>query len=287
MNPAGVGGSHFYIPPEVLTVGSVSLTGPEAHHLRAVRRVRPGQPVALCDHAGRTAAATVQDIGGRPAARPGPGERVLLEVTQLQCHPRAAPELIVAQALLPGDAGTAAVSLLTEVGVDTLVPWQASRSVAEWTGERAQRGCERWRATAHEATKTSGRAWAPTVTEPVTTADLIEMASSVDLAIACDTVAADPLGRLLAGAGAPTSVLLIIGPEGGLSSEERTAFAAAGARVASLGPTVLRSRSAGGVAGAITLAHLRRGGSADTAPNGPNAPSGPNGPNGPNGRLGG
>ena len=60
-----------------------------------------------------------------------------------------------------------------------------------------------------------------------------------------------------------------------------------GARVASLGPTVLRSRSAGGVAGAITLAHLRRGGSADTAPNGPNAPSGPNGPNGPNGRLGG
>lgn len=271
MSHPGLGGSHFYVPPEVLALGAVSLTGPEAHHLRSVRRVRPGQVVALCDHAGRTASATVRDLGGRPAGRPGLGERVLLDVTEVHLHPRGVPSLIVAQALLPGDAGTAAVALLTEVGVDVVVPWRAGRSVAEWTGDRARRGRERWLATAHEVTKSSGRPWEPSVTDPVTIADLGEMVGNVDRAIVCDPMAADPLGRLLAtaSAGPPVSVLLVIGPEGGLSSEERAVLTAAGAQTASLGATVLRSRSAGGVAGAIALAQLRWTGPADNAPTGP------------------
>ena len=86
--------------------------------------------------------------------------------------PPPQPRLIVAQALAKGDRGELAVELMTEVGVDAVIPWAAERSITKWQAERGAKALAKWRSTAREAAKQSRRAWLPEVTELATPAVL-------------------------------------------------------------------------------------------------------------------
>jgi 16S rRNA (uracil1498-N3)-methyltransferase len=147
------------------------------------------------------------------------------------------------QALIKGDRGELAVELATETGVDAIVPWRASRSIVKWEdGPRGAKALARWRTTVREAAKQSRRAWIPDVAEPVTTRQLVELVRKSAITIVLDAAAGAGIREVVL----PTEgdLVLVVGPEGGISESESETLLAAGAQVARLGPTVLRASTA-------------------------------------------
>ncbi len=226
----------------------VVLSGTEGRHAATVRRLRPGERADVTDGAGLVTECVVA----------GPAEGGLELIVQARREvPRPDPAITVVQAIPKGDRGELAVEEMTEVGVDRIVPWAAARCVPVWQGARGERSLARWRLTAREAAKQSRRAWIPEIT-PVAS-DAAQVAGLIGKA-ACAMVlepgATASLGRL----SLPESgdLLVVVGPEGGITAEESAAFGAAGAFACRLGPTVLRTSTAGTVAAAILLTRSGR-----------------------------
>jgi 16S rRNA (uracil1498-N3)-methyltransferase len=237
----------FLVPAGELIAGLVTLTGPEGHHAAAVRRLRPGERADVSDGAGTLAEGVVTDVGK---------DRVTLDVRAVRAVAPPQPRLAVAQALPKGDRGELAVELMTEVGVDAVIPWPAERSITRWQGERGARALAKWRAAGREAAKQSRRAWLPEITAPTTTSALASRVAAAASAIVLEADAPARLHELpLPEAG---EVLLLVGPEGGISPAERTTLRDAGAIEARLGPTVLRTSTAGAAAAVVLLARTAR-----------------------------
>lgn len=244
----------------------VTVTGDEARHAVAVRRMRVGEAVDLVDGAGARASGTVVT-----AAR----EELGVEVETLTHEPPPGVRLVLVQALAKGGRDEQAVETATELGADAVVPWQAERSVSVWSGPRAEKGRRRWAAVALAAAKQSRRAWVPAVHEPVTTR---ELAAAVATTVAAGGVvlvlherATRPLaavalpepGTLTAGAHGlahAVDVAVVVGPEGGITDAEVAALEAGGARAVLLGPHVLRTSTAGPAALAVLAQRLGRWG---------------------------
>ena len=183
-------------------------------------------------------------------------DSVTLDIRAVHTVPPPRPLLAVAQALPKGDRGELAVELMTEIGVDVVIPWAAERSITKWHAERGDKALAKWRATAREAAKQSRRAWLPEITDVATTAVLAQRVSAATYAIVLEADAAAKLHELpLPGAG---EILLLVGPEGGISPAERAALRESGATEARLGPTVLRTSTAGATAAAILLSRVGR-----------------------------
>jgi len=237
----------FYAGRKDLDGDVVTLSGAEGRHAATVRRLRPGERADVGDGAGLVAECVVTG-GGRAGLE--------LAVRARREVPRPDPAITVVQAIPKGDRGEAAVEGLTEVGVDRIVPWTAARCVAVWTGERGARSLARWRSTAREAAKQSRRAWVPEVTEPASTGQVAAMITAASCAIVLLPEATDSLGRLEP----PSSgdLLVVVGPEGGITDDEVKAFLAAGATARGLGPTVLRTSTAGIAATAVLLSRGAR-----------------------------
>lgn len=230
-----------FLHPELgaATVGAVvTLAGDEGRHAAVVRRIRAGEQVELVDGAGIRLTCEVEDV-----AKTSLNTRVL----EVRHESRRAPRITVVQAIPKGERAELAVEVLTEIGVDTIVPWAASRSVGVWRGERAAKSLAKWRSTAREAAKQSRRAWFPEVTEMATTAEVVDLLAAAEVALVLHEEASVPIAPIANAA----TVVLVVGPEGGISQEELDAFA--GAQAVRLGPTVLRTSTAGVAAVAALL----------------------------------
>jgi 16S rRNA (uracil1498-N3)-methyltransferase len=242
----------FLVPPGGLTPGImtpevITLAGAEGHHAAAVRRLRPGERADVSDGAGTLAECVVTSVGK---------DSVTLDIRAVHAVPPPRPRLVVAQALAKGDRGELAVELMTEVGVDSVIPWAAERSVTRWQAERGAKALAKWRATAREAAKQSRRAWLPEVTELATTAALAKRAATAACAIVLEADASVKLHELPLPEA--DDILLFVGPEGGISPAERATLRDAGATEARLGPLVLRTSTAGAAAAAILLSRVGR-----------------------------
>jgi 16S rRNA (uracil1498-N3)-methyltransferase len=225
----------------------VTLRGREGKHASTVRRLAPGERADITDGAGTVAECVVA------AARPG---ELDLTVLTRRTVARPQPQVAVLQAIPKGDRGELAVELLTEVGADIIVPWAAERSVAVWRGDRAAKSRARWCSAAEEAAKQSRRAWFPEVTEQADLAAAKRRVAGASVAIMLDPDAAEPVTAVeLPAAG---EIVLVVGPEGGISPAEADALQKAGAVPARLGPTVLRASTAGVVAAGILLSQTAR-----------------------------
>jgi 16S rRNA (uracil1498-N3)-methyltransferase len=225
----------------------IVLHGREGRHASTVRRLGVGERVDLTDGAGTVAECAVTATA--------PGELTLAVLARRTESPPQ-PRLVVLQAIPKGDRGELAVELLTEVGVDVIVPWAAERCVAVWRGDRAVRSGARWSAAATEAAKQSRRAWFPEVTEPADLAAAVCRIQAAALAIVLDPDAVATVASLeLPAAG---DIIMVVGPEGGITEAEHEAMRAAGAVTAALGPTVLRASTAGVVAASVVLSGTHR-----------------------------
>lgn len=241
----------FFVDPgrEPDADGIVSVTGDEARHATRVTRLRSGERVDLVDGEGRRLEGTV-----------GAASRDLLDVvvTRVVEEPEPSPRIVVVQALAKGDRGEQAVAAMTEVGVDVIVPWSAEHCITRWSGERAQRGVDKWRTTARAAVKQARRSRIPDVRPLHATKDLEAVIAPAALTICLDESADTALASLaIPDRG---DVVLVVGPEGGISDAERAHLVALGARLARLGPTVLRTSTAGPVGASVVLARTPRWG---------------------------
>lgn len=223
----------------------VELMGAEAKHAAVVRRVRVGESVTLGDGRGVWLEGEVRD------ASPS---RVDVLITGRSATEAPPVRLILAQALAKGDRDELAVQAACELGVDEVVPWQASRSVSRWEGPKAVKGRERWATIVREAAKQAHRPWVPAVAEPASTAQLIARSEGARMLV-LDPAATTPLSHLAAD---DRDLVLVVGPEGGISPEELAAFEAAGAERVRLGETVLRTSTAGPAAIAVLSVALGR-----------------------------
>ncbi|GAA3059746.1 16S rRNA (uracil(1498)-N(3))-methyltransferase [Streptomyces roseofulvus] len=242
-----------FVVDAVPGAGTFVLEGPEGRHAVSVKRLQAGEELVLTDGRGRWAECVVRETEGK--------DRLTVEVTGEHEEPAEEPRITVVQALPKGDRGELAVETMTETGVDAIVPWAASRCITQWRGDRGLKALAKWRATAREAGKQSRRTRFPEVAEPMTTKQVAQLLATADFAAVLHEDRAHPSGALAtAELPAKGSVVLVVGPEGGVSPEELAAFEAAGAKPYRLGRSVLRTSTAGTAATALVLGRTGRWG---------------------------
>ncbi|MFG3099288.1 16S rRNA (uracil(1498)-N(3))-methyltransferase [Streptomyces sp. NPDC048182] len=237
------------LAPEDVKGGEYALDGPEGRHAVSVKRLRAGEAVVLTDGRGHWAEGAVRGAEGK--------DRLLVTgLDTVHEEPVARPRLTVVQALPKGDRGELAVETMTEVGVDAIVPWQAARCVTQWRGDRGLKALGKWRATAREAGKQSRRTRFPEVADAATGKQVAALLAGADFAAVLHESGEEPLAT--AELPVDGDIVLVVGPEGGVSPEELALFAEAGARPYRLGPSVLRTSTAGTAAAAALLTRTGR-----------------------------
>ncbi|BCW78698.1 16S rRNA (uracil(1498)-N(3))-methyltransferase [Pseudarthrobacter sp902506025] len=217
------------------------LEGAEARHAVTVKRLSPGEAVDIVDGAGAR-------MSGKVASAAPTGLEV--ECGALAMEDRPDVRLVLVQALAKGDRDELAIETATELGIDAVIPWQSERSIVRWKGDRAARAHAKWESTVAAAAKQARRAWIPEVRAAVDTAGLSAAVEGADLAVILHEDAVRPLRTVLeawqgSGHDGIREVLLIVGPEGGISPREVTKLCDKGAVTALLGHHVLRSSTAG------------------------------------------
>ncbi|MDU0479266.1 16S rRNA (uracil(1498)-N(3))-methyltransferase [Staphylococcus chromogenes] len=223
--------------PALPAVGDrYALTGSEGRHAATVKRLTVGEQLMLIDGHGSGVVAVVEGV-----------DKAALQLRIQSQETFPVGDVTIVQALPKSERSELAVDLMTQGGVDRIVPWQASRSIAKW-GNKAEKAQAKWRSAAVAAAKQSRRLAIPHIAPLAATADVVELVRA--------TVAAGGTALMLHEAASEpfTSVafseplVLIIGPEGGLAPEEVERLSAAGAKPVLLGPEVLRTATAGLVA---------------------------------------
>ena len=229
-----------------LTPGStVGLAGDEARHAVTVARVRAGERIAIGDGRGIVVRGVVTSTGQR---------ELELEAEEVLVEEPPATRITLVQALAKGDRDELAVQAATELGVDAIVPWAASRSVSRWEGPKAEKGRQRWATIVREAVKQSIRSWLPSVAPVTTTVQLPERLAGARMLL-LEPTAATPLSDLEADG---RDLALVVGPEGGIAPAELELLIAAGAEPVRLGASVLRTSTAGPAAIAVLNSLLGR-----------------------------
>jgi 16S rRNA (uracil1498-N3)-methyltransferase len=239
-------GAPLFLLDELPKTDEVLVDGAEGRHAVEVLRLAPGERVRVGDGQGAVAEGEVLAAGAE-------GLRVAVRV-RFEV-PAPDPEFVLVQALPKGDHGPLAVDLATELGVDRIVPWAASRCVTRWREDRVEKGVTKWRSAARAASKQSRRPRVPEITGPMTTREVCGLLGDADLAVVLHEQARRPLADLQI----PRSgtVAVVVGPEGGLTDGEVVAFRAAGAQAVRLGAEVLRTSTAGAAALAALSARSR------------------------------
>ena len=228
---------HTFVPR---LADELALTGDDGHHLARVLRLRPGEKVTAADGRGGWRPYAVVDAGRAGVRMTAAGPPVE--------EPELAPRLVVAFALTKGAKPDLVVQKVTELGADALLPVRTQRSVARWSGPRAEAATTRLRRIAREAAAQCRRARLVEVAAPT---DLGSLAGRAGL------VVADRLGVTATELPEPPGDewVLVVGPEGGFAAAERAALGAAPAL--GVGPFVLRAETAA-IAAVAALAGRRR-----------------------------
>jgi 16S rRNA (uracil1498-N3)-methyltransferase len=235
----------FYVPGGWVTTGSVELSAEESHHLVHVLRAEPGDQFELFDGRGRRALARVE-----AAVATGARLSIVEEIASEGAVSRS--PLWIATAVPKGDRFDWLVEKATELGVDRLIPLVTRRSVVE----PRETKLERLRAVIVAACKQSGRSRLMELTPLCPWRNLL-----AEIVPAADACLAHPEGEPLPSAWGATDVgkprLVIVGPEGGFTTDELGEAQAAGAKIVRLGATILRTETA--VLAVAALAALQTG----------------------------
>lgn len=241
--------AHFYLADDVdASVGAtVVLVGAEARHAVTVSRITVGQRLRVGDGRGTVVEGPVS------VAEPA---RLEVTVDHVETAPPRHPAIVLVQALAKGDRDELAVQAATELGVDIVIPWEAARSIVRWEGAKRAKGRERWASIVREATKQSLRPWLAEVRDPMTTAQLVAHTAGSRVLV-LDPTAHRTITEVTPDA---RDLVLVVGPEGGITPGEFDAFEAAGAERVRLGPEVLRTSTAGPAAIAVLSARVGRWG---------------------------
>ena len=238
--------AYFLVETSDLDSPVFNIKGTEAHHALRVRRVREKEKLVVTDGFGLVGEVEVLALG--------PGDQVTVKVVDKKNKVKKKPKVAVAQALAKGERSDLAVESLTEVGVDEIIPWQANRCIVKWD-DKSEKGVEKWKQIARESSKQSRRAFFPEILNCLNSKELVGIFEDFSKVIVLDpdsTVLFTDLVEHIT-----EDVLLIIGPEGGIDENEMQLFSEYGALTATLGETILRTSTAGGISVAILHSKTR------------------------------
>lgn len=236
-----------FIAPELdLDASFLELAGPEGGHARRAMRLGIDDQLEVTDGKGGKLRCRVVGL---------PDHGLALKVDDRAFEPLPKTQVVLVQALAKGGRDELAVQVCTELGADGFVPWHADRSVSKWAKPKAEKNRQKWENVVWSATKQARRAHLPTVAQVISSAALGDLVQRVvgggGLALLCHEEASDPLPAVVASSrkkDAEQTILIIVGPEGGVSEAERAHLALSGAKLVMLGHSVLRSSTAGAAA---------------------------------------
>ena len=229
--------AEFLVSPGEITKDTkiFTLDGDEGRHAATVKRMREGEVINLCDGKGLRAFATVAKVHKHTLD---------LVIDRIVFEDAPEPRFVVVQALAKGERAELAVEMLTEVGADAIVPWKAEHSIGKW--DSIEKGLEKWRRTSRESAKQSRRSWIPEISPLHTTEQVCELISQAQSVFVLHESADQALAACAIRE--QGTIMIVVGPEGGISPDELVAFSNAGARIVHMGASVMRTSTAGAIA---------------------------------------
>lgn len=248
----------FLVPPgslDALGVSDQVTLGPaESAHAVKAMRLQSGEPVVVADGCGQYASGVVADASATGMA---------VKISERGSTPEPQPRLVLVQALAKGDRDLLGIQTATEVGVDAVVPWQAQRSVVRLKADKIDKTLAKWTSGLVTAAKQARRTRVPALHEPVNGTEIVELVTSSAIVLVLDESATESLAGVLSGLDTQalhtaTDLVLVVGPEGGISEAEGSALIEAGAHAVRIGDHVMRSSTAGPVAVALVQQLLSR-----------------------------
>ena len=214
----------------------IEIAGDEAHHAIKVLRITVGEEILISDGAGNWVRASIENIEKKTFTA---------KVLERGFQPEKSPRLIVVQGLPKSDRVKDAIEILVESGVDLIIPWQADRSISKWQKD----SLDKWQSAAVAATKQSRRFRKPEIIDGLSLPQLLEIESENSVVLVMHESATTKLSEVVTSKFAGMSeIIIVIGPEGGISDSELAVLEGAGAHIVGLGPEVFRSAHAGGAA---------------------------------------
>ncbi len=214
----------------------IEVEGDEAHHAIKVLRINLGEEILISDGSGNWVRAKVENIEKKSLSA---------KVLERGFQDERTPRLIVVQGLPKSDRVKEAIEILVESGVDLIIPWESERSISKWQKD----SLAKWQNAALAATKQSRRFRAPEIIDQLSLSQLLEIESDTDAIVVMHESAKVKLSEVVSTKFAGLSeIIIVIGPEGGLTDNELALLEGAGAHVLGLGPEVFRSAHAGGAA---------------------------------------
>jgi 16S rRNA (uracil1498-N3)-methyltransferase len=214
----------------------IEIDGDEAHHAIKVLRIQIGEEILISDGAGNWAQASVENIERKSFTA---------KVIERGYQEAKTPRLVVVQGIPKSDRIKEAIEILVESGVDLIIPWQADRSISKWQKD----SLSKWESAAFAATKQSRRFRTPEIIEELSLSQLLEIESENSAVLVMHESAPNKLSEVVTSKFADFSeIIIVIGPEGGLTESELALLQGAGAHIVGLGPEVFRSAHAGGAA---------------------------------------
>ncbi|MBC8079666.1 MAG: 16S rRNA (uracil(1498)-N(3))-methyltransferase [Gorillibacterium sp.] len=259
----------YFIPPEQFGPHTVQICGEDAHHLSRVMRAEPGNKVICCDGTGRSVLVSLTVIGKTEV------QADILEELPLANEPVV--DVWVAQSLPKGDKLETVIQKCTEIGAARFIPFLSERTIVQYDAKKEEKRLLRWQKIAKEAAEQAHRSVVPEVDAPISWKELLKLtAAEVDLALLCyekesgqhlrsvllreanrigleDRRSANPADHETGSEQRKPRIMLIIGPEGGISEKEAEQAEAAGCHATGLGLRILRTETAGMTALACIL----------------------------------
>ena len=236
---------YFFIDPSLVTGPVVSITGSEAHHIKTVLRLKPGDSLKLFDGTGFEYEAAIVSVSAQKVA------------VEIQRKAKAAApsgvQIIVAQAFLKEKKMDDLVRKLCELGVAKWAPFFSQRSIARPDASRLAGRTRRWHRIAAEALKQCRRIDLPEIAGALSFEEVLDFSKTCDLNIVFWENESTPLDSGIESSGKDPirKILLMLGPEGGFTQQEIEMAVHSGFFVAGLGPRILRAETA--TLAAVTL----------------------------------
>jgi 16S rRNA (uracil1498-N3)-methyltransferase len=235
--------TRFHLAPDAVQGDRVVFDAAAAHHLGRVLRAAGGEIVQAVDASGQLLSVRLTTIASRRAEGVVVGRSALATESTL--------DLTLAQAIPKGDKMEHVIRMATELGVTRVIPLLTERTVVRLEPGRSR--LARWQRVAREAAQQSGRAAVPEIAAPTPLSAWRPEASATGLLVCFWEEELRRLDGILP-ASPCARATVVVGPEGGLTGDEVRSLAAAGGLVASLGPRLLRTETAGAVAVALLQA---------------------------------
>jgi 16S rRNA (uracil1498-N3)-methyltransferase len=233
--------NRFFIKKSDIQSSTLLLYGDEHHHLSRVARIKPGEEVWLFDEQGTNYLAKVEEIKK---------DMTRLSILQILDKNKPKIKITLAQALLKSKKMDIIIQKSTELAVTNIIPVVTARTIVK-VKEKIRKKIERWKKIALEAAKQSQRSFLPSILPPMSIEKLIERRREEKKLLLSENRGRYLRDILIENSGSElkmqepaSSVLILVGPEGGWTDEEEKYILNHGYEAVSLGGQILRAETA-------------------------------------------